>query len=340
MLARRSGIRVLYQGVDITSNITKDLLSFTYTDNASGNADDIDIALKDNKGKWMNEWFPEKGDSLKAEINTLNWRHDGDRQTLPCGSFIIDEPTYSGRPRVMNLKAISIPANSNFTETKRSRSWSKISIKAMAQDIANRAGLKLFFDSSTNPILSWVDQTETSDMAFLAEVCEKEGLAFKITDQSIVIFNEAEYEKRESVARYNEESSSILEYSFKTTLTRTAYAGCKVKYYDVNLGKNIEYLFSVKEINPKVDKVYRLNARVKTGEEAKRLAQKTLRNLNKKEYQGNLKVIGNVDLVGGSCIDLINFGKFSGKYFIDKASHQVGSGYITDLELHRVLEGY
>ncbi len=340
MLARRSGIKVLYQGIEITENIAKDLLSFTYTDNASGNADDVDIALKDNKGKWMNEWFPQKGDSLQAEINTLNWRCDGDRQLLPCGNFIVDEPTYSGRPRIMNLKAISIPANSNFTETKRSRSWSKISIKKMAQDIAKRAGLKLFFDSKTNPILVRIDQSETSDMSFLAEVCEKEGLAFKITDKSIVIFNESEYEQRKSIAKYKEESSTILDYSFKTTLNRTAYAGCRVKYYDAKLGKNIEYLFSVKKIDIKTDKVYQLNARVKTGEEAKRLAQKTLRNLNKKEYQCALKIVGNVDLVGGSCIDLINFGKFSGKYFIDKASHQVGDGYITDLELHKVLEGY
>lgn len=340
MLARRAGIKLIYSGVDITKNIEKDLLSFRYTDNASGTADDIQIDLKDEKGIWLKQWFPQKGDILSAEINTINWRYDGDSQKVPCGTFIIDEPEYKGRPRTMSLKAISTPSNSNFTTTKRNRAWQGINIKSIASDIAKKAGLGLLFDSSINPTFTRVEQSDQSDMNFLMELCEKSGLAFKVTNKQIVIFNEADYEKRDIVATFKESSSTVLDYSLKTTLTNTAYAGCRVKYFDINRGKNIEYLFAIKEIDTEKDKIYELNEQVKNEREAYRLAQKTLRKLNKSEYQVSMTVLGNVKLVGGCCVTLKDFGIFDGKYYIDSATHEVGKGYQTSLEMHRVLEGY
>ncbi len=119
MQARRASVTVNYMGVDITKDIQSDLLSFKYTDNASDTADDIDIELKDEKAKWLTDWFPQKGDIIKATINTINWHKDGDAGELYCGSFIVDEPEYSGRPRKMTIKDISIPSNTNFTNTKK-----------------------------------------------------------------------------------------------------------------------------------------------------------------------------------------------------------------------------
>ena len=83
-----------------------------------------------------------------------------------------------------------------------------------------------------------------------------------------------------------------------------------------------------------------MNKRVKSGAEARRLAQKTLRKLNKKETTGDISVVGNIELLGGACIDLEGFGSFDGKYFIEKATHSIGKGYTTSLEIRKVLEGY
>lgn len=340
MLARRAGVKVKYAGVDISKYIEKDLLSFRYTDNASGTADDIEITLKDEKGIWLKEWRPQKGDTIEAEIQTLNWKKDGDKSNLFCGSFILDEPEYAGRPRTITLRAISTPSNTNFTNTKRTQAWENIKLSTIGRDIANRAGLSFFFDSSVDPIFKRQEQTDTPDMTFLAELCEKEGLAFKVTDKKIVIFDEAKYEKRSSVAKFIEDSSTVLSYNLKTTMANTAYAGCQVTYYDPKLKQTVKYLFTIKEdIDEKKDKIYKINSKVGTGEEAKRLAQKTLRKLNKMEYQARLTVVGNIALVGGNCTDLVGFGAFDGKYYIDKAVHNL-PGYTTEIELHRVLEGY
>jgi Phage protein D len=340
MQARSAGIRIVYQGADITTDLLRDLLSFKYTDNAADNADDVEITLKDKSGKWLNKWWPDKGDSLIAEINTTNWRKDGDLQTLPCGSFIVDEPEYAGRPRVMTLKAIAVPSNTNFTTTKRSRAWEQIQLKAIAQDIADSAGLDLLYDSSINPTYDRKEQSDTPDMTFLSDLCKAEGISFKVTNKTIVLFDEAAYEKKASVCTISEDGGKVNSYTLKTALNNTAYAGCEVKYYDAKKKINIDYLFSVKDdIDSTKDKIYVFNTRVSSVEEAMRLAQKKLRELNKKEYQVTMNIVGDVRIVGGVCVDLSGFGKFDGKYFVDKATHSQPS-YTVDLEMHKVLEGY
>lgn len=339
MDARRAYISLNYSGIDISKEVSSDLLSFSYTDNASREADNISISLKDAKGKWGGPWFPTKSDIIKTDIHTLNWRKDGDKQKLPCGHFFVDEPEYSGRPKVLTINAIASPLNSNFSNTERSKSWKNISLRAIASDIANRAGLSLQY-LGNNPTYSSIQQSEKTDSAFLLELCEQEGLSMKVTDSKIVIFAESEFEKRPSVATYKESSSSVLGYSFKSSLSNTAYAGVNVKYYDSTLGRKIEFLYSIREIDKEKDKIYQLNAKVKTGEEARRLAQNTLRKLNKTEFTGSLSVVGNIDLLGAVCINLKDFGAFDGKYYIEKATHDIGDGYTTELEIRKVLEGY
>lgn len=341
MQARRSYIDIEYEGTTITKEVMVDLVSFTYTDNASGSADDVNITLKDDHKKWVNSWYPSKGDTLKVDIRTVNWYKNGEKRKLPCGRFMVDEPEYSGRPRNLNIKAISIPANSNLLSTPKSQVWRRIRLKNIASEIAKRYGLQLVYESDINPLYDLQEQTETSDSSFLSERCSDEGLAYKVTDKQIVIFDEEIYEKRKSVATFKESESSVLSYSFQSTYTNTAYAGCNVKYLDSSTGKTIQYLFAIKDdIDLEKDKIFQVNKRVKGKDEAVRLAKKTLRNLNKKEYTGSIELVGDIRLLGGCCIDLVDFGVFSGKYYIDKATHTQSSGYTTSLELHKVLEGY
>lgn len=339
MLTRRAYVEVSYQGVDITKDLNKDLLSFTFTDNASGEADDVAITINDTSHKWINNWKFEQGDTLKANIVTINWRKDGEKKRLPCGSFMVDEPEYSGRPSVVNLKGISTPANSNFMHTKRSKAWKSVTIKALGTEIANRYGMKLFFDSKTNPILKKKEQSDTSDAAFFQEVCEGEGFAFKVTDQQLIVFNEKEYEDKKTVAIFKEDDSTVLGYSFKPTLTDTGYAGVSLSYFDSQKKNLIQYLFSTREIDPEKDKIFKLNKRVSNLEEAKRLAQSTLRKKNKKQFTATLEIVGDTRILASCTIELKGFGGFSGKYYVDKATHSL-AGFKTTLEIHKVLGGY
>jgi hypothetical protein len=63
------------------------------------------------------------------------------------------------------------------------------------------------------------------------------------------------------------------------------------------------------------------------------------REKNKKEWTCTLKLLGNVNMVGGVTVNITNWGRYSGKYMVDVASHKIGGGYLTTINAHRVL-GY
>jgi hypothetical protein len=44
-------------------------------------------------------------------------------------------------------------------------------------------------------------------------------------------------------------------------------------------------------------------------------------------------------MVGGVTINMTGWGKYSGKYMVNSASHKIGENYLTTVNAHRVL-GY
>jgi hypothetical protein len=72
---------------------------------------------------------------------------------------------------------------------------------------------------------------------------------------------------------------------------------------------------------------------------ANRICRARCRERNKNEWICTLKIAGNVRMVGGAAINMTNWGKYSGKYMVDAASHKIGGRYITTVSAHRAL-GY
>jgi phage protein D len=55
---RRAWITVEYDGKDITEAVSNSVLTFEYTDNASGEADSLDITVHDREGRWREDYYP------------------------------------------------------------------------------------------------------------------------------------------------------------------------------------------------------------------------------------------------------------------------------------------
>lgn len=337
MEARRATIELVYQGKNITKDIAPDLIGFTYNDNASGTSDDISIELKDNLRKWITSWAPRKGDVVKPTIVISDWQYEGDKQKLFCGTFLVDEPSYSGPPRVLSIGAVAVPANTGFMTTEKSRTWDRASVKKIAQTIASSAGLQLVFDSKVNPVIGFIEQSDTPDVSFLFDVCQKSGLAMKLYNNKIVIFNEAEYESKDTVATLIE--SDMISWSAKTTWTDTGYDGCKVEYTDPDNGETLSYTFWAPGRKGR-KKVYKENSSAKSIAEAQRLAKAKLRELNKKEYAFGCTLPLRSDLCASQTIKIEDFGLYEGNYYIDKIGYTIGGGSTMTLDLHRCLEGY
>jgi phage protein D len=334
MLARRAFVNITYQGVDITASIKNDLINFEYTDNASGESDSISIILKDDTGKWISAWAPEQGAKIIAAILTTNWLKDGDKQYLACGAFMVDELEYTGRPRTLAINAAALPSRNSFRDTLKSRTWKGVTVRKIANDIAYDAGLSLFYDTAKTYTISSIEQSEKSDSAFLADVCAKYGLCFKVYNDKIVIFSEAEYEAKEPIGTITEDK--VEGWTANKTLTETGYDACVVTYTPPKSGKKLQYTLKLTETTTKV---LRINRDVSSVAEAETVAKAELRKANKKQYTMTFTLPGNVYLIASYPIMVSGFGVFDGKYYIDKVEHSIGNGYTTSLEVHKVLEG-
>lgn len=67
-----------------------------------------------------------------------------------------------------------------------------------------------------------------------------------------------------------------------------------------------------------------------------------LRHKNKKEHEGNIDVIGDIEFLSGLNLQTQGFGIFDRKWFIESSAHEIkgNGGYITKLKMRGCLEGY
>lgn len=350
MVPRQIIPTVKYNGKDISQDLTAFLESISYTDNLSGYADDIDIKLEDRAGLWESDWFPDRGATLDVTLTSMNWKNllSGTNQ-LHVGIFAIDSIDGSGPPREIDLKAVSVPDNNELRGVDRTRSWEKAELKTIANDVATGAGMELVYDSEDNPTLDRVEQTEQSDLSFLLKLCEDNGLALKICNNQVVIFNETDYEKAEpkiTIVRpgtiYTEAKDmmyvdNITGYRMHA-VTRDIYKACHVQYSDTSSGENIEATFT--DPSKKEGKTLQVKEQVKSIAEAEKLAKKKLREKNRDEWTMTVDTVGNFALLAAATVNVLGFGKFDGKYIIISAKHDIRSGYTTSVDLRRCLNGY
>ncbi|KXS49168.1 MAG: late control D family protein [Halanaerobium sp. T82-1] len=335
MKTRRANPIIYYQGTNITKNLEKEIKSFSFTDVASGSSDTIQLKVHDITKKWLSNWAPQTGDVIEASIKVEDWNKEGDTRVFSCGKFIVDRPRYRGRPVELSLNAAALPNDTDFTTTKKSRTWNKATLEKIAQKIANENNLNLVFDSSLNPDIKFVEQSEVSDKTFLNDLCTRYGVVMKIYKEKIVLYNEKDYESKEPVTTIDE--SELEDWDLDPNLTDSGYDGAHLSYFDPETEEHKDYTFIIPGEPGK--KILEINDLVFSLSEAEAKAKGALRKKNKSEINLKGKLSGGTFLVAGSTIEITGLGIYSGKYYIDKIIHNV-KPYKMGLEMHKVLEGY
>ena len=350
MQAKRISANIKYNNKDISADLAGYLKSLSYTDNLSGEADTMDLTLEDRLGLWQSDWFPDKGATLDATLITENWESlAAGADQLKLGLFEIDEIGSKGYPSEVQIRSVSVPADNQLRGVERTRSWEKAELKTILNDVAKGAEMELVFDTEQNPKIDRAEQTQQSDLSFLLALTKDRGLALKIHDKKIVVFDEAKYEKEEAKLTIVKPRTvflaedgqtyilNVLSYDMKNK-TRDIYKACHVKYQQSKTKKVIEATFT--DPDKKTGKTLEVKEQVESVADAERLAKKKLREKNCEEWTASFTVVGNFLLVASSTVNVKGFGKFDGKYIITKAAHSVGSGYTTNIEVRRCLNGY
>ena len=219
MRTRRAYVDLIWNGAAVSGKMSGYQKDVTYTDPASGEADSIDVSIHDRSGKWIGPWFPETGDTLAATIKATDWEREGDTRILPCGSFVLDNFNFSGWPIAGTISGVSVPADSSFRETERSKTWENVTVEEIGKEIAGRAGVSLSYDVEGGPIqIKTIEQSERTDCDFYMELCSTYGLAMKVYSKKIVVFDRI----RENMGRVKKDRlSGLVNDSIRQSFTRS-----------------------------------------------------------------------------------------------------------------------
>jgi hypothetical protein len=333
MEPRSATASVTYNGSNIDTKLAAFLQSLSYTDVASGESDTLSLGINDRERKWIKSWFPTKGDTMEASILLNNWGGDGDTRIMVCGSFVIDNFSFSGTPIKLKLDAVAIPADSSFKETQRTKTYENTTLENIGQEIADRAGISLYYEAPEVSIEK-IEQSEKDDCSFYNELVKTYGFAMKIYKSKIVVFNEATYEQRGSVTTLTE-SDIEPNWSWNTKLQKT-YTGAKYEY--TNNDKNTTFTVNVGE----GDRILKVTDAASTLAEAERITLAKLNEANKDDTTMSLTVSqANPSIIATSCVNIKGLGRIDGKYYANKVTWSVGGGVLKQkLDLRRVSERF
>jgi len=331
IFGRRTIVELTYEGVNITDDIAPYLLSFQYTDNGTNRSDDLQITLQDRAGNWRDPWMPQDGDKIQATIVPIDWGHD---LSLSCGTFQVDGIEYNGPPDTIQISGVSFPVASGLKSEEKSKAWEKVTLSQITSRIAASAGLTAQFETD-DVKYDRIDQTNQTDVAFLAQLADKEGATVKVTNELLVVYDDRKFENEPPVRTLERGVNLVKTYGFSRNVIDMAYSSCTLTYYDSSKNKTITGTF---EIPGATGPVLKIQERVESTAEAVRYAKNELRRRNREAQKARFQLVGDPNLVQGVTVEVKGYGQFDGIYFVETATHTVGGGgYETSIDARKVL---
>jgi len=346
---------VSFEGVDISDEINRYLISMSHTDNEEDETDDLQLKLQDAAGNWTGKWLDAslqatiaygditlggKTKGLKIKAGIRQHMPDGTVRTTKSGVFTLDTIKSSGPPSVVTIKASSLPFAAGVRTEERDKAWEEYNLSAIGSEIAGKAGLGFMYDSPADPFYKRVEQVKETDISFLMRLCHDNRLSLKVSDSRLIIFSQSKYEALAAVTTIRWMDGSYTKYDLSTTEGDVTYAQCEVRYYNPDTHETIIGLANADTFDAEDSNNQTLvitDHKVATVGEAEALAAQLLRLHNKFERECSFTLIGNPLLAAGLNVTLEGFGMWDGKYLIKQCRHEVGTGgYTTKISLRAV----
>jgi len=231
-----------------------------------------------------------------------------------------------------------LPAGLGFQTGKVSKTWEKVTVKQIAEEIKNKYGMENLYFWAGEPIIEKVDQEEQSDSEFIAKLCSDQGLFIKIYKKGLVIFDKSMYEARGITATFSE--TDFEDWSWNSTLIGT-YTGAKISYTQVDKkAKNKKEKTKIISVTVGEEpRILVLNEKADSKEEAERTAKAKVNAENEKAVTLEFTALGNANIVASCNIEIKGMGRIDGKYYVTKVSHDLsgGSGHKMKVSAYRIF---
>lgn len=239
--ARNIRVIVIFNKVDISDEIAHSISSLNYTDNSKNAIDDLEIELENLDYRWLKEWYPDENAQLLVGIHE---ELENETNFLDLGTFYVDEPTFENNR--LNLKCLALPLDQNIRDQKNSVAWERITLKELVTQIANKHEMnaEIYAD---NEFFERLDQNQETDLAFINRVVKETGLNMKVSDDKIIIFDDEEMEKNDTIEIFNINDERIRSFSLKKK-NKEIYDKVEVSYYDPDKKKVIKEIITKKEL--------------------------------------------------------------------------------------------
>lgn len=332
--ARKAVPSLSFNGKNVSTKLAEYLKSISYEDVASGSSDTISLKLQNIDMKWLNKWYPTKGDKIKGSISFKDWNKDGADLSLNCGTFVCDEVKFSGGPLETTIGGISTPASDSFKTRERTKTWKNVTIKKIAQEIAKRYSLSLSYSGPSIKIES-IEQSDKTDSAFLYSTCQKYGLSMKVFNNKIVIYDQTAQEKKKSTATLTRASFIDDEWDYIDALEGT-YTGARISYKSGKNNDEVSVYLGLKKENASGSRVLKITETADDYDTAYYMAAAKVNQSNEDATTMTGKIWPNPKICAGICVTISDMGKANGKYFVDKVTTEItDSGTSQSIELHK-----
>ena len=239
--ARNIRVIVIFNKVDISDEIAHSISSLNYTDNSKNAIDDLELELENLDYRWLKEWYPDENAQLLVGIHE---EKENETNFLDLGTFYVDEPTFENNR--LNLKCLALPLDQNIRDQKNSVAWERITLKELVTQIANKHEMnaEIYADDE---FFERLDQNQETDLAFINRVVKETGLNMKVSDDKIIIFDDEEMEKNDTVEIFNINDERIRSFTLKKK-NKEIYDNVEVSYYDPDKKKVIKEIITKKEL--------------------------------------------------------------------------------------------
>jgi phage protein D len=323
-----------YQQHNITRNVSQHLLSVSYDDYLTGQADSLAVELEDTDGKWREQWYPGHGDSL-----TLSMGWEG-QPLRALGRFEIDEVELNCPPSTITIHGLATGIKAAL-RTPSHHAYENTTLPAIAQQIAARQGLELIGTIQPIPLDRLTQQD--ADLTFLRNLAAEYDYAFKITGHRMVFHAISALAKAAPVATLVLQDLSnvnlrdqiqnvpqAVEIKHKDPATKTLVT------YKIENNQTVAVPSSISKTTTSGD-TQKSRKRSASTEESKAKAQAELAKANRERTTGNWSAMGRPNLVSGNVVTLVAAGKLGGHYLITASQHRMTrTGYTVSQSVSRV----
>ncbi|MDD3938078.1 phage late control D family protein [Rhodoferax sp.] len=330
-------VEVVYNGRDISAELTPFLSSFVFVDAMNGQADTLELVLGQaqvDATRWLDDWYPDKGMELRARFGWTG------QALVSAGSFDVDEVAVSSPPLAVVIRAQSAGV-SRAVRTRIGRAYEDTTLGAVLQQVAGRIGAKLVGSINPDPAIDRATQFAESEWQFASRLAAEYGYVLKLANnnKALAVLRLAEVQAPVRTLA----AADLLRFDYRDQIADVP-ARTTVRYHDAHTGALVVYGVSADGQAVPVDKASadeRLrHVRTASAADARARAAALAERHALDKTVLELVLPGDPLLAAGLCVAVSGLGRLTGRYVIVQATHTIdGGGYTTALQLKRTGDG-